>query len=171
MIRALQAQRQAGSGHPGVQRSTSTSQSPALSGISTSTPGVQSHGTRYVDLAFLTSLCDEVAELGEVLSNQARYLLESEQTSPTEAESEPDYQASEGDRRLSVTPGHFSAPSSLQTSSGPRLMPLTPLAPPASTMPWDADSDVVMDQTGIDWAYFDQVLHENGYQEPDSSRR
>lgn len=170
MIQALRAQWLAGSRHPGPQRPISSTQESTLSSESTSESAESSSDTSYtsyVDLAFLTSLCDEVAELGEALSNQARYLLDLEQTSPTEAESEPEYQAEADSRRPLLTQGHLFAPSSLQTGVEPRPIPVSRRAPVASAMPWDATSDVVMDQTGIDWAYFDQVLHENGHQEPD----
>ncbi|EME44077.1 hypothetical protein DOTSEDRAFT_53286 [Dothistroma septosporum NZE10] len=165
MVQALQAQRHPDNRQLGAQRSTN-GQDVALSEI----PALQSmHSTCYVELACLTSMCDEVAELGEVLSNQARYLLGSEQASTVSAESEPEYQADFDSRRPSMTQAHSSAPSSLQTSTGPQLTPLNPMAPTASNVPWDASSDVVMDPTGIDWAYFDHILQQNGFQMPDQA--
>lgn len=128
-----------------------------LSRVSTSQSSEQGVDYRYVDLASLTTLCDEVAELGDLLSHQARFLLGSAQASPVETPSQTDTERSRPNRPAQ-------GPSSTQRSNITRNTSTATTAT-ATTSTMDPIMDYEMNPPNIDWAYLDQVLR--GDEDPD----
>ncbi|CAK4024132.1 Hypothetical predicted protein [Lecanosticta acicola] len=98
---------------------------------------------RYVDLSLITTMCDEVAELGELLSVQTRSLVESGQISPIERS------RSEAEDAAPQLPTASSAQTASRTEHGL-----------ASTSPTTQNTmeDVMTDPCAIDWTYFVQML-------------
>lgn len=128
-----------------------------LSRVSTSQSSDQGVDFRYVDLASLTTLCDEVAELGDLLSHQARFLLGSAGASPVETPGQTDT-----DRTRHTRPAQGS--SSTPRSNIGRSTSTATTATEA-TSPMDPIMDYEMNPPNIDWAYLDQVLR--GDENPD----
>lgn len=141
-----------------------------LSRVSTSQSSEQGVEYRYVDLASLTTLCDEVAELGDVLSHQARFLLNSAQASPAETPGQTET-PTERTQPSRPAPG----PSGTQRRSNvSRSMSETSAGTEATTA-MDPIMDYEINPPNIDWAYLDQVLRGNEDQEegpgPSGERR
>lgn len=132
-----------------AQQTTVNASDIGLSRVSTSQSSEQGLDLRYVDLASLTTLCDEVAELGDLLSNQARFLLQSAHDSPAETPG-PGETASAG-------------PSGFQRPNIARTISETTNSTEATSM--DPMLSYEMNPPNIDWAYLDQVLR--GDEDPD----
>lgn len=113
---------------------------------------------RHVDLESLTALCDEVAELGDLLSHQARFLLDPAQVSPDDetlghAENERTRpirpaQGASGTQRVNDTRSTSTATTTMEATSS-----------------IDPIMEYEMNPPDIDWAYLDQVLR--GEESPD----
>ncbi|KAK4499134.1 hypothetical protein PRZ48_009646 [Zasmidium cellare] len=134
-----------------------------LSRVSTSQSSEQGVDFRYVDLASLTTLCDEVAELGDVLSHQARFLLNSAQASPVETPGRmelPTERPQQPERPRQPSRPTVQGPYGTQRVNIPRSMS-EPTAGTEATSGIDPIMDYEMNPPNIDWAYLDQVLRGN----------
>ena len=103
---------------------------------------------RYVDLSFITSMCDEVAELGRILRSQTRYLLEPPDSPPAEeAQPEP----TEEDFGATVSTEH----ARVQDESARTEQDVTED---------DMMAEAVANPPELDWNFFDYMMeHDLGY--------
>lgn len=105
---------------------------------------------RFVDLASLTSMCDEVTELGELLSNQARYLLDSDDDTPADADVQPG--------PSTETSAQGPLPTQQQASNS--ILDLNPSTSPTT------QAGLVQSPAGIDWSYLDELLRVGSVEQP-----
>lgn len=143
-----------------VQSSMPSSATSSVSGF----PGLSRRSTgqssdqgitdmRYVDLSFITTMCDEVAELGRILRSQTRYLLDPT-GSPCAEEAQPE--PTKEDSGAAVSTGHARVH---DESTG------TEQDVASSTVSEDdVMAEAIVNPADFDWNYFDYMMeHDLGY--------